>query len=287
MTAPEAPRRVSRFQVPDLGVGAGYRPAHYAAIDAEAPPIDWFEILSENHMVDGGGPLHWLDRVASRYPVALHGVSMSLGSDEDPEHTRRLIALARRTGAPWVSDHLCFTSAHGVHTHELLPLPYTRDVLRHLVDRCRRMQDALGVPLALENPSSYLTWRASELPEADFLAELAETADVALLLDVNNVHVSAFNHGFDPYHYLDTLPADRVVQIHLAGHSVREGYLLDTHDGPVIDAVWALYRHAIHRIGPVSTLIEWDDRLPPLSGLVAEVDRARQERTRALGQGHA
>jgi uncharacterized protein (UPF0276 family) len=281
---PATPRLVSRFRVPDLGVGAGYRAGHYAAIDAGAPDIDWFEVLSENHMVDGGGPLHWLDKVRARWPVVQHGVSMSLGSDEDPEHTRRLVALTRRTGSPWVSDHVCFTHAGGVNSHDLLPVPYTRDVLRHMVDRCRRMTDALGVPLVVENPSSYLGWRASELPEWAFISELCEAADVGLLLDVNNVFVSSVNHGFDPLEWLNNVPADRVVQIHLAGHTIRDGYRLDTHDHPVCDEVWDLYAHVIRRVGSVSTLIEWDDKLPSLDRLVEEVQRARAVRDAALAE---
>ena len=250
--------------------------------------MDFFEIISENFMVDGGAPLYWLDRVLERYPIVQHGVSMSLGSGEDREHTALLKRLVARTHTPWLSDHLCFTRAH-VNSHDLLPVPYTRDVLDHIVDRCRRAQDTFGVPFAVENPSSYLSFRASTMPEWDFLAALADRADCGILLDVNNIFVSSVNHGFDPMVYIDAIPADRVVQIHLAGHSIRraEGggeYRLDTHDAPVIDEVWALYRAAIARTGPVSTLIEWDDQLPTWERLSEEAETARAHREAALAE---
>lgn len=272
----------NRFGLPDLGVGVGLRVPHYAHVARERPPMDWFEIVSENFMVDGGSPLHWLDRARERYPVVMHGVSMSLGSDEDEEHTRRLLALQRRTGSPWVSDHVCLTTAGGVSSHDLLPVPYTKEVLDHLVERCKRIRDALPVPFAVENASTYLAFRDSDIPEEEFVAELVERADIGWMLDVNNVFVSALNHGFDPVRYLDAVPADRVVQIHLAGHSVCEGYRLDTHDAPVCDEVWALYRHAIERLGPVPTLIEWDGDLPTWERLAEEAARARALRDEAL-----
>ncbi|MEQ1504180.1 MAG: DUF692 domain-containing protein [Myxococcota bacterium] len=271
---------MSRFRVPDLGVGVGYRIPHYTEIQARRPPMDWFEVISENFMVDGGSPLSWLDRILDGYPVVQHGVSMSLGSDEDPDHTRRLRALIERTNTPWVSDHLCFTTAH-VNSHDLLPIPYEPGLLRHVIDRCKRAADAFGRPFAVENPSSYLGWKASTMPEWAFLAELAEAADVGILLDVNNVFVSSVNHGFDPEVYLDAIPADRVVQIHLAGHTVKDGYRLDTHDAPVCDEVWALYRRTIERIGPVSTLIEWDGQIPSWDRLAEEAARARAVRDEA------
>lgn len=274
---------VSRFSVPDLGVGVGFRIPHYRHICENRPPMDWFEVISENFMVDGGRPLHWLERLTSAYPVVLHGVSMSLGATQDPDHLRRLRALADRVAPPWVSDHLCFNGDAHVRVHDLLPVPYTREMLDHLVDRIKGVQDALGRPFAVENVSSYLTYRASEMTEWEFLATLAERADCGLLLDVNNVFVSACNHGFDPIEYLDAVPADRVVQIHLAGHTLRpEGYRLDTHDGPVIDEVAALYRHALRRTGPVSTLIEWDAKIPTFAELSDEAARVRAWRDEVL-----
>ncbi|MEZ4235477.1 MAG: DUF692 domain-containing protein [Myxococcota bacterium] len=284
-----ATRRVSRFAVPDLGVGVGLRVPHYAHVAEQRPAMPWFEALSENFMVEGGSPLHWLDRVREHYPIVLHGVSMSLGSDEDPDHTRRLRALCDRVDTPWVSDHVCFTraaAAHGqppgINTHDLLPVPYEPRTLAHMVDRCKRAADALGRVFAIENPSSYLGFRASSMPEWDFVAALAEQADVGILLDVNNVFVSSVNHGFDPMAYLDAIPADRVVQIHLAGHSVMEGYRLDTHDAPVCDEVWDLYRRVIERIGPVSTLIEWDGNIPSWDRLAEEAAAARRIREDAV-----
>ncbi|MEQ1567110.1 MAG: DUF692 domain-containing protein [Myxococcota bacterium] len=273
---------VSRFGVPDLGVGVGYRIPYYRHIQENRPVMDWFEVISENFMVDGGAPLYWLGSTAERYPIVQHGVSMSLGSSEDPEHTRRLKALCATTHTPWVSDHLCFTNAHGINSHDLLPVPYGRDVLEHMIERCKRAAGAFDRPFAIENPSSYLGYRASTMPEWEFLAELVERADIGILLDVNNIFVSSVNHGFDPLVYLDAVPADRVVQIHLAGHTVHpKGYRLDTHDAPVCDEVWALYRRAIERIGPVSTLIEWDDTFPTWDRLAEEAASARQIRDEA------
>jgi uncharacterized protein (UPF0276 family) len=277
---------VSRFGVPDLGVGVGLRVPFYGQVAEQLPAMDWFEIISENFLVDGGSPLYWLERVSARYPLVQHGVSMSLGSREDPDHTARMKSLVRRTQTPWVSDHLCFTHAH-VNSHDLLPVPYTREMMDHLVDRCRKAADDFGVPFVVENPSTYLGYKASTMSEWDFLAELAERADVGILLDVNNVFVSSVNHGFDPLAYLDAIPLDRIVQIHLAGHQIRrlEGrgeYRLDTHDSPVCDEVWALYREVIRRAGPISTLVEWDDQLPPWERLVEEAETARRHRDEAL-----
>jgi uncharacterized protein len=277
-----SPARVSRFGVPDLGVGVGFRVPHYAEVIERRPPMDWFEVISENHMVDGGSPLHWLDQLLERYPVVQHGVSMSLGSDEDPEHTQRMRALVERTRTPWVSDHLCFTTAHGLNSHDLLPVPYTEELLAHVSDRCKRAADAFGIPFAVENPSTYLGFRASTMPEWAFLAELAERADAGILLDVNNVFVSSINHGFDPLEYLAAIPGDRVVQIHLAGHSIREGYRLDTHDAPVCDEVLALYRTVIERFGPISTLVEWDGQIPSWERLSEEAATARRIREEAV-----
>jgi len=278
---------VSRFRVPDLGIGVGYRPRHYAEVIEEQPAMDFFEVLSENFMVDGGPLRRRLEELVERYPVVAHGVSLNLGAEGDPEHLKRLADLVRRTGAAWASDHLCFTGSHGANTHDLLPVPYTAEVLEHMVERIRRAQDALGVVLAIENPSSYLEYTDSTMPEWEFLAELVERADCGVLLDVNNVFVSAHNHGFDAVAYLDAVPADRVVQIHLAGHSIRGGFRLDTHDGPVCDEVWALYAHAIRRLGPITTLIEWDGHVPEFSRLSEEAERARAVRTSALEASRA
>lgn len=279
---------VSRFAVPDLGIGVGLRRPHHAHVLDNHPAMDFFEIISENFMVEGGRPRHTLDRVAAHYPVVPHGVSLSLGSAPEPDYLDRLSALVARLDPPWCSDHLCFTGVPGRRAHDLLPLPYTQEVLAHVVDRIRAVQDRLGRPFAVENVSSYLAWQDSELPEWDFLAEVAERADCAILLDVNNIFVSSVNHGFDPWDYLRAVPVDRVVQVHLAGHTVKpEGYRLDTHDGPVIDDVWALYRELIRRAGAVSTLIEWDEDIPSFQRLQDEVEQARTHRDAVLEQHRA
>lgn len=274
---------VSRFRVPDLGVGVGYRLPHYREVVEDRPAMDWFEVISENFMVDGGSPRHHLARLAEAYPVIPHGVSLSIGGEPDPAHEARLLPLLAELNPPWWSDHLCLTGAAHARVHDLLPLPHTPEVRQHVVDRIRRLMDQTGRLFALENVSSYLSWRASLIPEWDFLSEIAEASDCALLLDVNNIYVSACNHGFDPQDYLDRIPMDRVVQIHLAGHTIKEGYRLDTHDQPVCDAVWDLYREAIARAGPVSTLIEWDGHIPPFARLQEEAARAAAIRAEVLG----
>jgi uncharacterized protein len=277
----------NRFSLPDLGIGIGLRSVHYGEILAKHPPIDWFEVLSENYLDTEGRPLHMLDQVAERYPVVLHGVSMSIGST-DPinlEYLGKLKGLARRTRAHWISDHLCWTGVMGRNTHDLLPMPYTEEALRHTVARVRQVQDVLERPLALENPSSYVEFAASSMPEWEFLARLAADADCALLLDVNNVYVSSFNHGFDPQVYVDAIPADRVVQYHVAGHTNKGTHILDTHSDHAVDEVWALYRRAWSRTGPTATLYEWDEDIPELSVVHAEALKAlgHREPERATG----
>jgi uncharacterized protein (UPF0276 family) len=267
---------MNRFGIPDLGIGIGLRATHFAEILSRWPELDWFEALSENYMDTGGRPLWVLDQVAERYPVALHGVSLSVGSTDpvDLEYLRRLKALAERTRARWVSDHLCWTGVLGRNTHDLLPLPYDEATLRHVVSRVRQVQDVLERPLALENPSTYVAFASSTMREWEFLARLAEEADCALLLDVNNVYVSAFNHGFDAEEYVDAIPADRVVQYHLAGHTNKGTHIVDTHSGPAIDPVWALFARACRRTGPVSTLFEWDEAIPSFDEVRAEAAKA-------------
>lgn len=267
-----------------LGFGLGLRPPHYEAVFAGDPAVDWFELLTENYMVPGGKPLYYLDRVAERFPVVLHGVSLSLGSMDplDGDYLASLRRLARRTRPRWISDHLCWTGGGGHNLHDLLPLPYTEEALTHVADRVRQVQDVLGERILLENVSSYVAYAASTLSEWDFLAELAERADCLLLLDVNNVYVSSFNHGFDPDAFIAALPAARIAQIHLAGHRNCGDYIIDTHDAPVIEAVWALYERTVARLGPIPTMIERDDNIPPLDELVAELAQARAVSTRAL-----
>lgn len=267
---------MNRFSLPALGVGLGLRTVHYAHIVARNPVVDWFEILSENYMQTEGRPLHFLDRIAERYPVAMHGVSMSIGSTDplDREYLTELKALRNRTRARWVSDHLCFTGVAGKNTHDLLPLPYTEEVLRHVARRVKDVQDFLEAPLALENPSTYLEHTSSTMTEWEFLRELAREANCALLLDVNNVYVSSRNHGFDPREYLAAVPFDRVVQIHVSGHTDHGTHVVDSHIGPVVDPVWQLLAEA-RRHCDASVLLEWDAEIPDFETTHAEALKAR------------
>lgn len=260
-----------------LGFGLGLRPRHYEAILKSKPRVDWFEALSENYMIPGGRPLSYLMRIRERYPVVLHGVSLSIGSTDplDRAHLEGLGALAQRVQPEWISDHLCWTGVSGRNLHDLMPLPYTDEALHHVASRVRQVQDALGRRILLENVSSYVTYRDSAMSEWAFLSALASEADCDLLLDVNNIYVSAFNHGFDAIEFLDGIPAARVRQIHLAGHDNCGDLIIDTHDAPVIGPVWKLYAEALRRFGPVPTMIERDDKIPPLGTLVRELDRAR------------
>ncbi len=266
----------NRWNFPDLGIGVGLRTAHYGAILSSWPAVDWFEILSENFLDSGGRPLWVLEQIAERYPVALHGVSLGIGNTDplDRDYLRKLKALAARVRAHWVSDHLCWTGILGRNTHDLLPLPYTEATLRHTIARVRQASELLERPLVLENPSSYLEFATSAMPEWEFLARLAEEADCALLLDVNNVYVSAFNHSFDPNVYIDAIPADRVVQYHIAGHTDLGTHILDTHSDHALSAVWELYRRAWLRTGRAATLYEWDEDVPEFAVVHAEARKA-------------
>lgn len=273
---------------PSPGFGLGLRPEHYAEFIAGPQPVDWLEIISENYMVPGGKPLAMLDAIRADYPVVMHGVSLSIGSAEllDMGYLRDLKALAERVEPLWISDHLCWTGINAHNTHDLLPLPYDAPTLDCVVDNIGRVQDFLGRRIVIENPSSYVTFRSSDRSEWDFLAEMAARADCLLLLDVNNIYVSARNHGFDPQDYLAGLPANRIQQIHLAGHSDMGDYVIDTHDADVCDAVWDLYGDAVRMFGPVATMIERDDHIPPLADVVAELDRARALASRVLEPVH-
>lgn len=272
---------------PSLGFGLGLRVDHYDAVLAGRPPVDWFEVLTENYLVPGGKPLNYLMRIRERFPVAMHGVSLSIGSTAplDREYLRQVKALARRVEPEWISDHLCWTGVAGRNTHDLLPLPYTRAAVDHVVARVRTVQDVLERRILLENVSSYVSFRDAPLTEWQFLAEIAERADCLILLDVNNIYVSSVNHEFDPLEYLAGVPPARVQQIHLAGHEDHGDYLVDTHDHPVRTAVWELYAAAVRRFGAVSTMIERDDHIPPLAELCAELDEARATARRALAPG--
>lgn len=262
----------------DYGVGIGLRVPHYQHIFSQRPTVGWFEIISENYMVDGGRPLQVLDQILERYKVVQHGVSMYFGSAQglNREHLKRLKTLVKRTNTPWLSDHLCWGSVDGTYSHDLLPMPYTFEAARLTAANIRQAQDFLEVPIVVENVSSYAEYHDSEMTEWEFLNEVVETADCGILLDVNNIYVSAQNHDFDPFEYLASVPAERVAQIHIAGHSRYEKYILDTHDHPVIDPVWQLYARAIERCGPTATLLEWDDKIPSFDEVHGEALKANR-----------
>ena len=266
------------------GFGLGLRTPHYEAILNEPHAIDWLEVVTENYLVPGGKALDYLERIRARYPIVMHGVSLSIGSTDplDVDYLAAVRALADRIEPHWISDHLCWTGVEGRNVHDLLPLPYTEEALNEVVARVGRVQEALGRQILLENVSSYLTFHASEMSEWEFLREVAQRADCAILLDINNIYVSSVNHGFDPLQYLRAMPKSRVRQFHLAGHSDLGGHLIDTHDAPIVEPVWNLYRSALAHFGAVPTMIERDDNIPELSELVAELQIARE-----LGLAHS
>jgi uncharacterized protein len=259
------------------GFGLGLRPTHYEALLSDPHPIDWLEVITENYLVPGGQPLHYLERIRARFPVAMHGVSLSIGSTDpiDREYLKAVRRLADRIEPAWISDHLCWTGVEGRNVHDLLPLPYTQEALQVVIARVSEVQETLGQRILLENVSSYLTFKASDMSEWEFLTEVAGRADCDILLDINNIYVSSVNHGFDPSRYLRAVPKERVRQFHLAGHSDMDGHLIDTHDHPIAAPVWTLYREAVAHFGRVPAMIERDDNIPPLAELVAELDLAR------------
>src|SRR6201981_3008007 len=248
----------------DYGVGIGLRAPHYPPIPPKKPVVDWFEIISENFMIDGGRPMRILDSILEQYRVVQHGVAMYFGSPDKfaREHQKRLKRLVKRTKTPWLSDHLCWGSVDGRYTHDLLPMPYTFEAAAKTAQKIRDVRDYLEVPIAVENVSSYAEFHVSEMTEWEFLNEVVERADCGILLDVNNIYVSSQNHSFNPFDYVNSVPPERVAQIHIAGHSKYEKYILDTHDHPVLDPVWKLYDRAIERVGHTATLLEWDDNIP-------------------------
>jgi uncharacterized protein (UPF0276 family) len=266
------------------GFGLGLRTPHYEAVLNEAHAIDWLEVITENYLVPGGKPLAYLERIRERFPLVMHGVSLSIGSTDpiDVDYLAGVRALAARIEPHWISDHLCWTGIEGRNLHDLLPLPYTEEALALVVARVGQIQDALGRRILLENVSSYLTFHESEMSEWEFLGEVAERADCAILLDINNIYVSSVNHGFNPSTYLQAMPTDRVHQLHLAGHSDLGGHLIDTHDHPIVEPVWNLYCAAIAQFGAVPTMIERDDNIPPLGELVAELQIARDLADRCI-----
>ena len=271
-------------KLPALGFGLGLRTEHYNAILESKPNVDWFEVLSENFMIPGGMPLHYLDRIRENYPVVMHGVSLSIGSTTpfDADYLRDLKKLADRIQPAWISDHLCWTGVHGQNIHDLLPLPYTEETAQHVAERVGIVQDYLGRRILLENVSSYASYVDSTMTEWEFITEIAEKADCLLLLDVNNIYVSSYNHQFEAKAFIDGVPKNRVQQIHLAGHQNNGDYIIDTHDAPVIDPVWDLYEYAISRFGAISTMIERDDHIPELGVLVEELQIARDIAAKSL-----
>jgi uncharacterized protein len=270
----------NRWSFPDLGIGVGLRTVHYPHILEHWPEVDFFEILSENYMDTGGRPLWVLDRVAERYPIVMHGVSMNIGSADplDREHLTKLKNLAERTRARWISDHLCWTGVAGRNTHDLLPMPLTEEALRHVAARVRTVSEILERPLMLENASTYAEFTASSMPEWEFFGRLMEEADCGMLLDINNVYVSSYNHGFDPDAYVDAIDPSRVTQYHLAGHTNKGTHIIDTHNDHVIERVWELYARSSARTGDVSTLLEWDADIPSFDVVHAEALKARAHR---------
>lgn len=265
------------FGYPLLGFGLGLRPDHYDDILESSPQgVEWFEIISENFMEAHQGYRDFLSDLRERYPVVMHGVSLSIGSTDtlNLDYLKKLKNLADFLEPPWISDHLCWTGVNGQNTHDLLPVPYTDDTLQHIVGRIKQVQDILGRNIILENPSTYLEFNSSNIPEWEFLALMAEKSDCGLLLDVNNVYVNCFNHGYNAKTYIDSIPAERIVQIHLAGHKNLGSHIIDTHDNYVVDEVWKLYSYTIKNKGMISTMIEWDDNIPEFSVLIAELKKA-------------
>lgn len=261
----------------NLGLGVGLRTVHFAHILEHEPEVDWFEIISENFMDSEGRPRSVLEQIAERYPIVMHGVSLSIGSTDplNRDYLKKLKSLAESVNAHWISDHVCWTGVAGRNTHDLLPIPYNESTLSHLVKRIRIVQEILERPLVLENPSSYLEFKDSTMTESEFVCRMAEEAECGLLLDVNNVYVSSVNHEFDPVKYVEAIPAKRIVQCHLAGHTNCGTHLIDTHNGQVIDPVWELFQLLHQRTGGVSTLLEWDADIPPFPVVHAEVLKAK------------
>ncbi len=263
---------------PFLGFGVGLRTQHYQYILEKKPQIDWFEAISENYMLEGGRPLFFLDQIRERYPIVLHGVSLSIGSTDplNQDYLKKLKKLIQRVNPPWVSDHLCWTGVLGHNVHDLLPLPYNEETLRHVIMRVKHVQDYLERPILLENVSSYMEFVDSPMTEWEFLARIAEEANCFILLDINNIFVSSQNHSYNPMDYIAAIPTHRVKQFHVAGHSNKKTHLLDTHDHKVKKKVWDLYQKALQRFGPTSTLLERDDKIPAFPKLMEEISEAKK-----------
>ena len=261
-----------------LGFGLGLRTQHYSYILEHRPKVDWFEAITEDYLVPGGKPLYYLNRIRELYPLVMHGVSLSIGSCDplNRDYLKKVKMLAEKIQPAWISDHLCWTGINGLNMHDLLPLPYTEEAVKHVVDRVKQVQDFLGRQILLENVSSYIEYRDSNATEWEFLAAIAEQADCLILLDINNIYVSSVNHHFDPLDYLNAIPTQRVRQFHLAGHKNCGDYIIDTHDAPIIDGVWSLYEQAVKRFGRIATMIERDDDIPEFPVLFAELQQAKK-----------
>ena len=261
-----------------LGFGLGLRTQHYPYILEHRPKVDWFEAITEDYLVPGGKPLYYLNRIRELYPLVMHGVSLSIGSCDplNMEYLKKVKLLAEKIQPAWISDHLCWTGINGLNMHDLLPLPYTEEAVKHVVDRVKQVQDFLGRQILLENVSSYIEYCDSKTNEWEFLTAIAEQADCLILLDINNIYVSSVNHQFDPLDYLNAIPINRVRQFHLAGHKNCGNYIIDTHDSPIIDGVWSLYTQAVKRFGRVATMIERDDDIPEFPILFAELQQAKK-----------
>jgi uncharacterized protein len=273
-------------KMPFLGYGLGLRPDYYDVILEHKPEVDWFELLTENYLVPGGKPLYYLDQIRAHYPLVMHGVSLSLGSTDliDTDYLKALKALSKRIEPIWISDHLCWTGIDGKNLHDLIPIPYTLDAISHIVGRINQVQDFLQRPILIENVSSYLNYVQSEMTEWEFIAEIVKQSGCFILLDVNNVYVSSVNHQFNPLDFIHALPKARVAQIHLAGHADHGHYIIDTHDAPIIEAVWSLYAATISFMGEVSTMIERDDNMPDFNELFAEMKKAKEIAQRVVYQ---
>lgn len=269
---------------PFLGFGLGLRTEHYTHVLEHKPDVDWFEIISENYMVPGGKPLHYLDQIRQDYPIVMHGVSMSIGSTDslNRDYLKNLKQLIERVQPQWISDHLCWTGVNQTNSHDLLPLPYNEETIRHVVERIKQVQDYLGQRILMENLSSYATYKNSEMTEWEFVNEIVQRADCHILLDINNIFVSAHNHHFDPLDYVDAMESERVMQFHLAGHSYHDDMIIDTHDHDVCDPVWSLYEVALKKFGAVSTMIERDDHIPPFPELRSELAMAENIAAKVL-----
>lgn len=264
------------------GCGIGLRLEHFDAIEKKQPDMPWFEVLSDNYLLEGTSQRDYLYEFRKNYPVTFHGVGLSIGSTEplNMDYLQRLKKLKDEVQPAWISDHLCWTSAHGVVTHDLIPLPYTESVVKHIVDRINQVQDFMGEQLVIENVSSYLQFKSTDMSEWDFINEVTRQSDCRLLLDVNNIYVSAQNHKFDADEYLFAMPAERVAEMHLAGYEDRGTHLLDTHSRPITPPVWDLFKKAVQHVGDVPVLIEWDNDIPSLETVIEEANKAdaiRQE----------